>query len=133
MKNSAATIGIIPLAGMAKLLENSARDHDTDTLTAVTPVFLKLWRQYKVNLSEIAGYNNSSNKPNALENKNIINKIFSDIRSAADVMDIDALDQLWEDLSAYDFEDSAKDYIEKIHMAIVNFDVDFLQQIESYN
>lgn len=133
MKNSAATIGIIPLAGMAKLLENSAKDHDTETLKAVTPAFLNLWRQYKVNLSEIAGDNNTSNKPNAHENKDEINQIFNDIRNAAEVMDIDGLDKLWENLSSYDFEDNMKDFIEKIHMAIVNFDVDFLQQIESYN
>lgn len=132
MKSSAATIGIIPLAGMAKVLENAAKDHDIDTLKSTTPVFLKIWRQYRENLSAITDNNQTSEKLNASENKDAINNLFADIRYAAETMDIDTLDSLWEILSSYEFTDDKKELIEKIHVAIVNFDVDFLQQIKDY-
>lgn len=166
MKNSAATIGIIPLAGMAKTLENAARDGDTDTLSAVTPVFLRLWRNYKSNLSVLLDNTDDDEKKSGKKAADFIpeiNTILDKIKEAAADMDIDALDSLWEELSEYDFDDYTTDNtdvkreinvdtenvdtakidtekfdiqnfdIEKIHMAIVNFDVDYLQQIPFYD
>lgn len=50
MKNSAATIGIISLSGMAKVLEDAARNEQRDILYAMTPIFLEKWREYKEKL-----------------------------------------------------------------------------------
>ncbi len=132
MKNSAATIGIIPLAGMAKILENAARDGDIDVLNAITPVFLKLWKQYKSNLSVISGLEDTSDKKMATAHADEIKQIFDRIKMAATDMDIDALDKLWDDISTYEFEANHAEYIEKIHKAIINFDVDFLQELEYF-
>ena len=147
MKNSAATIGIIPLAGMAKTLENAARDGDTDTLCSVTPVFLRLWRNYKSNLSVLSDDTDDDEKKSGKKAADFIpeiNAILNKIKEAAADMDIDALDSLWEELSEYGFDDTTDNTdvnfdienfdtenfdIQKIHMAIVNFDVDYLQQI----
>ncbi len=129
MKNSAATIGIIPLAGMAKILENASRDGDIDVLTQVTPVFLKLWRGYKDNLTALIPIADISDNKSLDVNIYDVNKILEDIKISAANMDIDALDNLWEALSLYNFDDNKRDFIEKVHMAIVNFDVEFLQDI----
>ena len=51
MKSSAALIGIIPLSGMAKVLENAAAIKDIETIHTVTPVFLREWKGYKEKLS----------------------------------------------------------------------------------
>ena len=51
MKSSAALIGIIPLSGMAKVLENAAAIGDIDTIYTLTPVLLREWSGYKEKLS----------------------------------------------------------------------------------
>ena len=52
MKSSAALIGIIPLSGMAKILENAVDTGDLETVKLLTPVFLKEWRSYKGKLNQ---------------------------------------------------------------------------------
>ncbi len=52
MKSSAALIGIIPLSGMAKILENAVDTGDLKTVQLLTPVFLKEWRSYKKKLNQ---------------------------------------------------------------------------------
>ena len=92
MKNSAATIGVIPLAGMAKVLEDAARNGEVETLERVTPVFLTIWRSYKEKMALfIKSDANDSSKKNAVEYLSEINDLIAQIRVAAESMDIDGL------------------------------------------
>ena len=127
MKNSAATIGIIPLAGMAKVLEDAARNGDTDVLERVTPVFLASWRSYKEKLTVITGEASEGKK--AEGNTSEIDALLAQVHIAAEDMDIDALDELWRQLAQYQYEGEQQEFMEKVHKAIVEFDVDFLQNI----
>ena len=127
MKNSAATIGIIPLAGMAKVLEDAARNGNIDVLERVTPVFLASWRSYKEKLTVITG--DASGEKKAEVNTAEIDALLVQVRTAAEEMDIDALDELWKQLSQYQYDGEQQIFMEKVHKAIVEFDVDFLQQV----
>ncbi|MBP3577880.1 MAG: response regulator [Lachnospiraceae bacterium] len=141
MKNSAATIGIIPLAGMAKVLEDAARSGDVDVLERLTPVFLTSWRSYKEKLKVVTGgatandltgegaVGTDSGKKNAAEHSAEIEALLAQVRTAAEDMDIDALDELWKQLSQYQYDGEQQIFMEKVHKAIVEFDVDFLQQV----
>ena len=131
MKNSAATIGIIPLAGMAKVLEDAARGGDGAVLEAMTSIFLKLWRSYKEKLAaflEVSSEETNTRK-SAADAPSEIETLLSQVRKAAEEMDIDALDSLWEQLAEYQYEGEQQKFMEKVHKAIVEFDVDFLQGI----
>ncbi len=127
MKNSAATIGIIPLAGMAKVLEDAARCGNVDVLEKVTSVFLISWRSYKEKLKVITG--DASGEQDATENMAEISELLAQVRAAAEDMDIDALDELWRQLAQYQYNGEQQEFIEKVHKAIVEFDVDFLQNV----
>ena len=135
MKNSAATIGIIPLAGMAKVLEDAARNGDVNTLERVTPVFLANWHAYKEKLVVVTGDASDENagcvsgKKPATDHAEEIDALLTQVRAAAEDMDIDALDELWKNLSEYQYEGEQQELMEKIHRAIVEFDVDFLQGV----
>lgn len=126
MKNSASTIGIIPLAGMAKVLEDAARKDDITTLEAMTPIFLEYWRSYKEKLSAFSKVK-EDNKKVANDYQEEINELLQRIKKAAEDMDIDQLDQIWSRLEEYRFDEEQQVVMEKIHRAIVDFDVDFLQ------
>ena len=101
MKSSAAILGIIPLAGMAKILENAARDGNMDILTTITPTFLNLWRNYKNELSVMMPREEAPNKKTSDADIQEINQILRNIKLAAISMDIGTLDNLWEKLSTY--------------------------------
>ena len=130
MKNSAATIGIVPLAGMAKVLEDAARNGEVEVLEAMTPIFLERWNGYREKLDEFAPECPEDSKKSALEFPEEVEELLQKIRSAAEDMDIDGLDQLWNQLNEYQFEADRQEALEKIQKAIVAFDVDFLQVAE---
>ena len=129
MKNSAATIGIIPLAGMAKVLEDAARNNETVVLESMTPIFLGCWKGYKEKLAVFADVKAvEEDKKEAKDYPDEIEELLQQIKTAAVEMDIDALDELWSRLEQYQFEEEQQEFIENIHKAILNFDVEFLQK-----
>ena len=128
MKNSAATIGIIPLAGMAKVLEDAARNGEVEVLEAMTSIFIERWKDYREKLNIFVPECSEDSKKVASEFQEEIEELLKKIRSAAEDMDIDGLDQLWNQLNEYEFETDKQEALEKIQKAIVDFDVDFLQE-----
>ena len=130
MKNSAATIGIVPLAGMAKVLEDAARNGEVEVLESMTPIFIERWKGYREKLDEFAPECPEDSKKAAAEFPEEVAELLQKIRSAAEEMDIDGLDQLWTKLNEYQFETDKQEALEKIQKAIVAFDVDFLQMAE---
>jgi len=129
MKNSAATIGIIPLAGMAKVLEDAARNGEMDVLKAMTPIFLNRWRGYREILEMFASVLVEADKKQADNFREEIQELVNRINTAAEEMDIDALDEIWGLLSEYQFGEEKQELLERIHKAIVEFDVDYLQEV----
>lgn len=128
MKNSAATVGIIPLAGIAKVLEDAGRSCDTETIETMTPIFLTYWKSYKEKMSCFSDLAENIKEKSAKEHQNEIHALMQQIKSAAEEMDIDKLDALSEELKNYRFEQQAKEQVEKIQKAIFNFNVEFLQE-----
>lgn len=127
MKNSASIIGIIPLAGMAKVLEDAARTEDVAVLHNMHSIFLTRWRAYKEHLAEFSV--SAKEGKNAAEHKEQIAAIYDKVRTAAEDMDIDALDACLEELEEYQFEGEQQAFFEKVKKAIINFDVEVLQEI----
>ena len=127
MKSSAALIGIIQLTGMAMELEHAARNNDIDTIKSLHSVFTERWLSYPKLLRSIIS-DDSSPKKNAAEHTEDIQKILADIHSAAEDMDIDALDALSKQLDEYSFDDKEYDRIDQIKAYILNFDIEKLME-----
>ena len=58
-----------------------------------------------------------------------IQMLVKTMNQAAEEMDIDALDEIWKQLSEYQFSEEKQELLEQIHKAIMEFDVDYLQQV----
>ena len=131
MKNSAATVGIVPLAGMAKVLEDAARTDDISVLERMTSIFLNYWRGYSEKLAVIVGNTDHMDKKSADEFCEELKELFDKLRDAAADMDIDALDQIGGLLESYEYTKEQQKIIGQIQTAIVNFDIDYLQNVEN--
>ncbi len=130
MKNSASTVGIIPLAGMAKVLEDSARRGEEDIIRTMMPVFLDCWYSYRAKLEVLMQEKDSVPKKNADDFAENIGQLLQAINKAAEDMDIDALDALGKELDTFCFNEDVQEKVNKIHKAIAEFDVDFLQNLK---
>lgn len=127
MKNSAMTIGIIPLAGLAKTLEDAARENRIEQIHALMPVFMEKWESYRILLTEKFGEqagDRSQGNPDSQE----IQELFGSLRRAAEEMDIDELDSCMKKIDRYIFPPEYEDKLQKIRLAVLNFDVEYLQE-----
>lgn len=127
MKNSAMTIGIIPLAGLAKTLEDAARENRIEQIHVLMPVFMEKWEGYRILLMEKFGEQTGDRCHGNPESQEI-RELFGRLRSAAEEMDIDELDSCMKKIDQYIFPTEYEDKLQKIRVAVLNFDVEYLQK-----
>lgn len=127
MKNSAATIGITILSGIAKLLEDGARDADVERIQILYPIFEERWLAYKELLREIAGKEQGNIPAEGHEKE--IEKLLADIRMGAEQLDMDGIDDAVALLKQYKFQGKMEEKIEKIIAAAWDFDVEYLKHV----
>ncbi len=125
MKNSAATVGIIPLAGMAKVMEDAARGEQRDAIDALMPVFMAKWNSYKELLSVVVKEEEKGQEVNEEQWRQMLIRI----RQAAEDMDITSLDRLAEDMKTYTVPTQYEEQYQNIQDAILRFDVEYLMKL----
>ena len=126
MKNSAATIGIIPLAGMAKVMEDAARRNERVTIDSLMPVFLESWLSYKELLKPIRQDGTDLKQEIGRDG---LQDLKEKIRKAAADMDINTLDELAAELDRYEVPDDEEETVQSIKEAVVRFDIEYLMNM----
>ncbi|MCR4618039.1 MAG: response regulator [Lachnospiraceae bacterium] len=89
MKSSATLIGILPLAGMAFMLERAALEKDAKVIEALNEIFLKDWRSYSDKLKPLF--------PEAKAGEVEFDKIeflarLKKLEDASEMLDVDSMD-----------------------------------------
>lgn len=120
MKGLAATVGILPLSGVAKLLESASRDGDLETVVSVTPAFLAEWRSYGTKLHGVFGIGSAARQQ--ITDTSVIAALLEMIRLSMQELDIDRADQLMGELQAYAYPDEIEQNIRKLAEAVTNLD-----------
>lgn len=127
MKSLAATIGIISLSGMAKILENAARNNQIDIIVSMTTIFLKEWRSYHEKLQNVFNIGNAE-KEEATD-LSMIQALIEIIRLSMEEMDIDQADTALQELQSYQYSNEITQTIQKLAQAVTNLDSEETSQI----
>ena len=122
MKSSAATIGITPLSGMAKILEDAANDKNEDRIRKLHSTFIEEWVNFKDKLSCFA--DEKSEDELKAYNKEETSILLKEIKDAMAEFDIDRADAACNALMEYKFPDELKNKIEELCVAVANVDDD---------
>lgn len=120
MKSLAATVGILPLSGVAKLLESAARDGRLDIVQAMTNPFLEEWRSYRQKLQGVFGIGSQPKKEMA--DAAILQALVEMVRISMQEMDIDQADEQMERLLEYQYPQEMDGNIHKLKQAVTNLD-----------
>ena len=126
MKSTASLIGIVRLAGMAMELEEAAREKNAEVIKLLHPVFIRTWKDYYDELAVL--FADEQALRTADECREEILEIFENIRNAAKLMDVDALDEMSKKLDEYSFDGDAAEQIEQVKKSIFNFEVEKLRE-----
>ncbi len=93
MKSSAAAVGIIPLAGMAKMLEFAAKDGDFETIQSMHNIFIREWLSYCDKLKGVFNLGEEADLPKEEIDVNAMKALLSSLKESMEDMDIDASDE----------------------------------------
>lgn len=129
MKNAAATIGIIPLAGMAKVLEDAAREQTLGVIHAMHDIFIEKWLSYKEKLqSFIAQITEKDGTEHVLIETltEEIATLLEMLKHAAEELDMDVLDCVMKQLNQFQYAQSLAAVMEELRLAVLEFDVEHI-------
>ena len=131
MKSAAATIGIVPLAGMAKVLEYAARDGKLDIIDCMHKVFLDEWRSYGEKLVGVFGIGEGQQDASELEyaDRDMIEALFGMIRGALEDFDMDAVDELAGQVRSYAYAPEVEGEIELLVGAMRDMEQEVAEEI----
>ena len=122
MKSLAATIGILPLSGVARVLESAAKDGKIEVILSMTTIFLEEWRSYRQKLQGVFGIGRKIGKQ--ITDYSVIQVLVEMVRLSMQEMEIDRADELMKQLHEYDFPAEIEQNIQKLAEAVTNLDIE---------
>ncbi|MBO6133511.1 MAG: response regulator [Lachnospiraceae bacterium] len=133
MKSTAATIGIFPLSGMAKVLEFAARDHIIERIRAMHGIFIAEWRSYRDKLQGVFGLGEDEGGEDLIEkeafDKGVFLALLEMLKSAMEDMDVDQADELMGKIRAIDVPQNVAEKKEDLAAAVADLDSDSVSEI----
>ncbi len=128
MKSSAATIGIVPLAGVAKMLESAAQDKNMKVIHAVHEPFRKEWVSYRDKLKGVfgVGLDNAEKKPG---DRQWLNDMCKALTESMEILDADRMDGIMHDMTSHTFGEELDALIVKLNAAVKDMDEELANEI----
>ena len=128
MKSSAATVGIVPLAGTAALLEYSARDADIEAILGAHGMFQRRWRSYKEKLKGVFGCGADDDSDKEAYDPDVVCAMLTIVRNAMEELDIDAADEAMKELVKYSYPGEAKEKLTALKASVTDLDADAAEE-----
>ena len=119
MKSVAATLGIIPVAGMANILEYAARDEKIDDIKAVHPVFKRVYTDYGEQLSEAFGEESGELE---IEDADALKEKLELLKESMEDLDIDTADSIVEELAQYKYTPEQESIFKELEAAVTSLE-----------
>ena len=127
LKSSAKLIGAMELSENARMLEMAGKEDDIAYIRANNAAFLEEYRTYKSLLSPVMKKEDDSDKPVADEY--LMQGVYDGLAEAAEAMDCDAMDQIFDELKDYSIPESEKEKYRLILEKAGQYDYDGVLEI----
>ncbi|MCR4787783.1 MAG: response regulator [Lachnospiraceae bacterium] len=128
LKSSARLIGAVEFGEIAQELENAGKSEDIGFIDENHATFMEEFHKFKEPLSKLFDKGgNNEDKP--LADPILMAEVFEEIRSAAEDMDCDRLESVFEEMADFRIPDSDVDLYEKLKSAAGMFDYDSITEL----
>ena len=129
MKSAAATIGIVPLAGMAKMLEFAARDQNMSVIGSMHNIFIEEWRRYKDKMMGVFGLGMEDETEKQEATPGMLMGYAMMLRTAMENMDIDQADEIIARIKHLKFNDEIESRVPFLAAAVADIDEEEVDKI----
>ncbi|MCR5055239.1 MAG: response regulator [Lachnospiraceae bacterium] len=130
VKSGSGTMGMIPLSGMAFVLEKAAKEKDYETIDRLHDPFIKEWRSYEDRLKDYLRPSDGADEEEKEEIPDeILEAILRMLSASMDLMDIDGADDAIEKLSGFRLPDYVEKEMDDLKDAVAELDQDGVARI----
>ena len=120
LKSSAKLIGAVDLGKEAQELENAGKKEDIAYIREHHEPFMKRYLSFKDTLRDVFNEGEGEEKPEA--DKELMKEVYSEIKNAAEEMDIDRLESVFEEMKGYRIPEGEKELYRALESAYSDFD-----------
>ena len=124
LKSSSKQIGASELSAMAFELEKAGKESNISYIREHNAACVEKYLSYEDVFAPFFGEKEDNNAEKQPIDKAELSEILAKMREALDNLDMDAMDELCSDLTAYSYPDDQKEYPGKIKDAAADIDVD---------
>nr|MCR5516465.1 hypothetical protein [Lachnospira sp.] len=124
---AAAIIGIVPLAGMAKILEFAAKDGKIAIIEGMHNIFINEWLSYSDKLSAFAKPVEAGEKEAG--DKQMLETMLNMLNQAMESLDIDTADEIMLKVKDYSFGEEIDALMPELNTAVKDLDETKVQEI----
>ena len=129
LKSSAKLIGAMDLGEKAQNLENAGKREDIQFIREHNDVLLREFRRFQTLLADVFVGNEKGDLP--LADPGLMQDVYEEIRDAAEKMDIERLEAVFEEMKDFRIGDSEKERYERLENAYSMFDYEGIVKILS--
>ncbi len=129
MKSTTAMIGIIPLSGMAKVLEDASDVNDIYTINALHPIYIRELKSYKDKLKKLVGDDKKAEDNKKAIDGETLRDLLVKLRDCTKDYDVDGADKVMKEVNEYFYPDELKDKIDRLSQAVLDIDDDLVFEI----
>ena len=122
MKSVAATIGIIPLAGMANTLEYAARDGKTPVIAAMHDIFCDSWKSYEQKLQGV--FHIGEAQKLQMADASMVRAKLEMLKVSMMELDIDTADPIVDELLSYEYLPEIEALMKELKIAVTALEDD---------
>ena len=128
MKSVAATLGIIPLAGMANVLENAAREGKKDTIEKMHSILIDYWYNYGEKLREAFNIEKTEITREEYDIFSVTDQL-EKLKESMEDLDIDTADPIADYLYKYNWGDEMNEKVRDLKNAVTALDSDTVAEL----
>lgn len=121
MKSSANLIGATVLGGIAKLLENAAREEDVARIKTLHPIFQEEWKACKERLKICVKVDSEEEKTEDWDASEVL-EYLEMLRGAMLEFDVDEMDRIMGVLEGFRYEEELRADMERLAVCVTNLD-----------
>ncbi len=128
MKSVAATLGIIPLAGMANVLENAAREGKKDTIEKMHSILIDYWYNYGEKLREAFNIEKTEITREEYDIFSVTDQL-EKLKESMEDLDIDTADPIADYLYKYNWGEEMNEKVKDLKNAVTALDSDMVAEL----
>jgi len=127
LKSLAATVGILSVSELARLLERAAREEDRERIHSLTPLLLEELKKTQERLRPVVG---ETEAPKTLpEGGEQLPGLLEMLRSAMDEMDISSADSVMSEIKSFSYAPDVQEDVDRMADLVSELDFDSAEEV----